>query len=83
MVHGRSMDNTIIFNQLKIKIMQTKIYAERNKRVISNTDMIFLPTTCSEHHGVCFAEAATYIWDIESYHKNCDFCDFVIMETKY
>ena len=35
--------------------------------------MIFLPTTCSAHHGVCFAEATTYIWDIESYHKNCDF----------
>ena len=35
--------------------------------------MIFLPTTCRSHHGVCFAETATYIWDVESYHKNCDF----------
>ena len=35
--------------------------------------MAFLPTTCSAHQGVCFAAAATYIWDIESYHKNCDF----------
>ena len=53
--------------------MQTKVYSERNKRLISNTDMAFLPNTCNAHHRVCFAEAATYIWDIESYHKNCDF----------
>ena len=66
MVHGRSMENTIVFDQLKIKIIQNKIFAKRNKRLISNTDMIFLPTTCSAHHGVCFAETATYIWDVES-----------------
>ena len=35
--------------------------------------MSFLPTTCNAHHGVCFAEAATYICDTESYHKNYDF----------
>ena len=57
----RSMDNTIIFDQLRIKIMQTKIYSERNKRLISNTDMSFLPTTCNAPLGVCFAQDATYI----------------------
>ena len=72
-VHRLKMDNTIIFAQLRIKIMQTKIYSERNKRCISNTDMSFLPTTCNTHHRVCFAQDATYIWDIESYHSNCDF----------
>ena len=51
-VHGSKMDNTIIFDQLKIKIMQTKIYSERNKRLILNTDMSFLPTTCNAYHGV-------------------------------
>ena len=73
MVHGSKMENTIIFDQLRIKIMQTKIYSERNKRLISNTDMSFLPTTSNAQHGVCFAEAATYILNIESYHKNCGF----------
>ena len=70
-VHGLKMDNTIIFDQLRI--LQTKIYSERDKRLISNTDMSFLPTTCNALHGVCFAQDATYIWDIESYHSTCDF----------
>ena len=72
-VHGSKMDNTIIYDQLRIKIMQTTIYSERNKRLISNTDMSFLPTTCNAHHGVSFTQDATYIWDIESYHSNFDF----------
>ena len=72
-VHGSKMDNTIVFDQLRIKIMQTKIYSERNKRLISNTDLSFLPTTCNAHHRLCFAQDAKYIWDIESYDNNCDF----------
>ena len=72
-VQGSKMDNTIIFYQLRIKIMQTKIYSECNKRLILNTDMSFLPTTCNTHHGVCFTQEATYIWDEESYHINYDF----------
>ena len=36
-VHSRSMDNTIVFDQLKIRITPTTIFAERNKRLISNT----------------------------------------------
>ena len=35
--------------------------------------MSFLPTTCNAHHGVCFTQEATNIWEIESYHSNCDF----------
>ena len=35
--------------------------------------MSFLPTTCNAHHGVCFTQEAMYIWDIETYHSNCDF----------
>ena len=72
-VHRSKMDNTIIFDQLRIKIISTKIYLEHNKRMISNSDMFFLPTTCNAHHGVCFTQEATYIWDVESYHSNCDF----------
>ena len=49
--------------------------------------MVFLPTMCSSHHGVCFAETATHIWDIEFYHKNCDFsfykqASFIRIEPK-
>ena len=60
-VHGRSVDNTTVFDQLKIRITLTTIFDKRNKRLISNTDMVFLPATCSSHHGVCFAETAPYI----------------------
>lgn len=72
-IHEKNIDNTIILDQVKIKVVPTTIYAEVNKRLISNTGMIFLPTRCSAQPSVCFSESATYIWDVSSYNSNCNF----------
>ena len=39
-VRGSKMDNAIIFDQLRIKIIPTKVYSEHNKRMISDSECL-------------------------------------------
>ena len=67
------VENTIILEQLKIKILDTNILAESGHRLISDKNMQYLPTKCKSHHLFCYSNQGTFIWNVKKSPQNCDF----------